>query len=71
MVFLVWGPKGPNKNNKNNFTLCMTMPQAAGKNQERSGHFVMSYKNDFGWISPEFVEMLHPWFTACDFVIKH
>ena len=28
--FLVWGPKGPN--NKNNFTLCMTMPQAAGKN---------------------------------------
>ena len=35
MVFLVWGPKGPkNKNNNknNNFTLCMTMPQAAGKN---------------------------------------
>ena len=28
--FLVWGPKGPN-NNKKNFTLCMTMPQAAGK----------------------------------------
>ena len=34
--FLVWGPKGPNKNK--NFTLCMTMPQAAGK------------KLDFGYI---------------------
>ena len=33
--FLVWGPKGPN-NNKKNFTLCMTMPQAAGKNSKEN-----------------------------------
>ena len=41
--FLVWGPKGPknkNKNNKNNnFTLSMTMPQAAGKK-----HHVVCWK---------------------------
>ena len=38
--FLVWGPKGPN-NNKNNFTLCMTMPQAAGNNR-----FLTNYLTD-------------------------
>ena len=32
-----WGVKCPNKKNKNkNLTLCMTMPQAAGKNTLRS-----------------------------------
>ena len=32
MVFSVWGPKRP-PNNNNNFTLWLTMPQAAGKKQ--------------------------------------
>ena len=34
--FLVWGPKGPKNNKNNNLTLCMTMPQAAGKKNIRS-----------------------------------
>ena len=38
--FLVWGPKGPKNKNKNkNFTLCMTMPQAAGKKNFRTFAF--------------------------------
>ena len=38
--FLVLEPKGPKNNNNNNFTLCMTMPQAAGKKS-----FGSAYRN--------------------------
>ena len=40
--FLVWGPKGPKNNKNNNFTLCMTMPQAAGKNENCNNALIRS-----------------------------
>ena len=60
--FLVWGPKGPKNKKNNNFTLCMTMPQAAGKKLIIFGEIL-----SFRIICLSFLENLLEFFQSLSF----